>query len=283
MTGIIDTHHHFWLTTDGDHTWTSDEHSALAGDYTPDDFRPLMQANSVEATVLVQSVNKFAENDRLTAFARQSPEVRGIVGYLPLSHREQALAELARSRTPMWCGVRCLSDDESLAWALSNDALDVFRHLADSDLSWDVVIRTRSQAETVARVSSIIPSLRVVVDHLGAPPLDARALDNWLTRVQLLSQLETVSMKVSLGIAVLTPWNAWSSDVLDDRIGRVLELFPPDRLMFASNWPVSLIKAPYSTVIKDTILALSKFLSGADLDATLRYSAINSYQLKGFD
>lgn len=279
MTGIVDTHHHFWHARDHADIWTTDDHSRLVNNYTPDELRPLLWANRVEGTILVQSVNEVVENDRMAAFAREAPEVRGIVGYLPLYDRKQAFAELERSRVPHWCGARCLSDDPNLSWALSGDALCVLRHLAASGLSWDVVVRTRGEAETVARVSSMVPSLRIVVDHMCAPSLGTGVLEDWLQRIRLLSQYEAVSMKVSLGVAVLTPWKVWSSTVLDDRIGRVLELFSPDRLMFASNWPVSSLKAPYGTVVQDTVGALSRYLSGADLNAVTKYSALSNYQL----
>lgn len=282
MTGIVDTHHHFWHARDHGGVWTADDHSQLADNYTPDELRPLLRANCVEGTVLVQSVNEAVENDRMAAFARETPEVRGIVGYLPVYDRIQALAELERSRLPSWCGVRCLSDDPNLSWALSGDALCVLRHLAASGLSWDVVVRTRGEAETVSHVSSMIPSLRIVVDHMCAPSLGTGVLEDWLERVRLLSQNEAVSMKVSLGVAVLTPWKAWSRTVLDDRIGRVLELFSPDRLMFASNWPVSSLKAPYGTVVQDTVGALSLYLSEADLQAVTKYSALSNYRLEEF-
>lgn len=282
MTGIVDSHHHFWHASDHAEIWTSGDHAELADDYTPDQLRPLLRANRVEGTVLVQSINEVAENDRMAAFAAQTPEVRGVVGYLPIYDQKQALAELERSQVPNWCGVRCLSDDPELSWALTGDALRVLRHLGAAELSWDVVVRTQGEAETVAQVSSMIPSLRIVVDHMCAPPLEAGGMEDWLARVRLLAQCEAVSMKISLGVAVLTPWKAWSSTLLDDRIGRVLDLFSPDRLMFASNWPVSSLRASYGTVVQDTTAALSKYLSGDELDAVTKYSAISNYRLEEF-
>src|SRR5690606_31021821 len=145
----------------------------------PDDLAPLMAQAGVESTVLVESVDTAAENDRLAAYAAAFRPVAGVVGWLPLDDPAAARAELARADRARWCGVRMLVAREPLDW------LDpgLMAELAAAELAWDVVAVTEEQVEAVVALARRVPELRIVVDHMARPPLETGDLDPWAARL----------------------------------------------------------------------------------------------------
>ena len=83
---VIDAHQHYWRFGEADQSaWRTPAHRAIERDYLPADLAPELAACSVDATVLMQSVDEPAENDRLSDYARAAGTVAGVVGWLPLA------------------------------------------------------------------------------------------------------------------------------------------------------------------------------------------------------
>jgi L-fuconolactonase len=241
---VIDAHHHFWRIGAQEHPWRDDRHGSIARDYTPDDLRPELAAAGVDGTVLIQSVDEPAENDRLASYAVEAPFVRAVVGWLPLPDPAAARAEFGRLKNPYLRGVRCLVGRDPLDWLTKPDSVDLFRELAEAGLSWDVVPVTAAQTAAVVALAHAVPELRIVVDHLGRPPIDSGGWDPWAEQLRQLSECPGIALKVSLGIDLLTALPEWPSDV-DRYLRWAVDCFGAQRLMLASNWPVVLLRADY--------------------------------------
>src|SRR5690349_3106054 len=105
---IVDAHHHFWQVAAQDQPWRDNRHDAIARDYTPEDLAAELSRTGVDRTVLIQSVDEPAENDRLLQYA-EAPYVGAVVGWLPLSDPEAARQEIDRvGGLEKFNGVRCL-------------------------------------------------------------------------------------------------------------------------------------------------------------------------------
>ena len=79
---VIDAHHHFWRVAAQDQPWRDDSlHGAIARDYGPADLETEIAAAGVQGTVLIQSVDEPAENDRLVAYLPRGT-LRGCGGRL---------------------------------------------------------------------------------------------------------------------------------------------------------------------------------------------------------
>ena len=254
---VIDAHQHYWRFGEADQSaWRTPAHRAIERDYGPADLAPELSVCGVDATVLMQSVDEPAENDRLRDYARAAGTVAGVVGWLPLSDPEAARAEWQRADTTAWCGVRTLIGRDPLAWLADPAVLDLFGDLAREGLVWDVVPITAEQVAAVARLAETVPELRLVVDHLSRPPLDSGAWQPWADQVAELARCPGVACKVSVGVDALTAWSRWQPEVLRPYVAHVLESFGPGRLMLASNWPVVLLRATYAQAWADLTAAL---------------------------
>lgn len=246
----IDAHQHFWKTAAQDQPWRTDAHSALVRDFEPDDLVAELDDAGVDFTVVMQSVDEPAENERLAAYAAH-PRIAGVVGWIPIRDPRGVEAELARVEVPKLRGVRALIADDPLEWLTQPDALAMFRDLADRGLAWDVVPITTAQTRQVIELARAVPELRMVVDHLGRPPIDTAGWEPWATNLSELAELPGVAVKVSVGIDALTKWDRWDSCALDRYIELVCEKFGASRLMLASNWPVVLLRASYGQAWRD--------------------------------
>jgi L-fuconolactonase len=278
---VIDAHHHFWRVAEQAQPWRDDRHDAIAADYTPADLEPELRTAGVDATVLIQSVDESAENDRLAAYAKEAPFVSGVVGWLPLADPAAAREELTRAAGPQLRGVRCLVGRDPLDWLTEPDSVALFRDLADAGLSWDVVPVTREQIAAVTALAHAVPDLRIVVDHLGRPPIDTGGWQPWAGQLQALAECPNLAVKVSLGIDLLTELPRWPESGLDRYLHWVVAWFGPRRLMLASNWPVVVLRASYEQAWTGLRAAVERVLDDpADLAAVLGGTAAQWYALQ---
>jgi L-fuconolactonase len=245
MTRTIDSHQHFWRSAAQDQPWRTDAHTALERDFEPEDLIPELDAAGIDATVVMQSVDEPAENVRLAHYAT-GDRVAGVVGWVPIRDPRAAGRELEAISIAKLCGIRSLIADDPLEWLTAPDSLAFFRDVADRGLAWDVVPITPAQTRAVIALSALVPQLRVVVDHLGRPPIDSGGWEPWASNMKELAVGAGVAVKVSVGIDALTAWKTWDAPALQRYIGYAAENFGASRLMLASNWPVVLLRATYA-------------------------------------
>lgn len=250
----VDSHHHLWpQEAVAEHSWPSAaHHGRLARAFLPSDLENDLAAARVDATVLVQSVDGPAENDRLVAFAERVPFVSGVVGWLPVPQPEQAAAELDRlAAVDRLCGVRCLVGRDPLEWLANRATAGTFRSLAERGLCWDVVPVTAEQVRAVTALADRSPDLTVVVDHMARPPVESAAWEPWATLVRELAARPNVTVKLSVGIDVLSVWPCWDAAALTPYVAHLLDCFGPYRCMLASNWPVVVLRQQYVRAWRD--------------------------------
>ena len=277
----IDAHHHYWKVALQEQSWRTPAHEHIARDYEPHDLAEELARSGVDATVLVQSVDSSAENDRLAAYAESTTSVAGVVGWLPLATPSDAWRELERATTSRWSGVRCLVGRQPLDWLADPDVIALFRNLAERGLAWDVVPVTPDQVAAVGSLAEALPDLRIVVDHLARPPVDTGGWQPWAGQVAALAALPAVSMKLSVGIDVLTAWNSWRPPELAPYVDWALGRFGPQRVMLASNWPVVLLRGSYAQVWGDlTDLVRARDLSADELQDVMGGTAVRAYGLQ---
>ncbi|WP_164515390.1 amidohydrolase family protein [Microbacterium sp. 10M-3C3] len=250
MTAIIDAHQHYWKTAAQEQPWREAHHAGLERDFEPEHLDPLLATAGIAGTVVMQSVDEPAENDRLAAYAAH-PTVAGVVSWLPVRRPSEAMIELDRLTIPKHVGVRCLVADDPMDWLHDREVLALFQEVAARGLAWDTVPITAAQVANVTALAAAVPDLRVVVDHLGRPPIDTAGWEPWATNMAGLAALPNTFVKVSIGINVLSAWERWDAAAVAPYIAEIVRLFSADRLMLASNWPVVLLRTDYETAWQD--------------------------------
>lgn len=278
----IDAHQHFWRVAAQEQPWRTNHHGAIARDFTPADLVAEAARVGVQQTVLVQSVDEPAENERLAGYA-QEPIVGGVVAWVPLSDPDRARAELDRLSRDLGLdklsGVRCLIGKDPLLWLAEPAVRELMAELAERGLAWDVVPITDDQNAAVRDLARAVPDLRIVIDHLGRPPVEVHGWEPWAGHLAALAASPRVAVKLSVGLDVLTAWPSWRGDDLIRYVEEVCGRFGPDRVMLASNWPVVTLRASYAQAWTDLERVAERLFSGSDLARVIGGTAAQWYGL----
>ena len=273
---MIDSHHHFWWTGRHTYTWPDAARERFARDFTPEDLRPELARCGVKGTVLVQVLHQVGgETEECLDLCEQVDFVRGVVGWLPLADPDATARELQRlrSRGGKLVGVRHLiSYEPDPRWLLQERVIESLKLQAAAKLAFDAIPVNAAQFESVLEVAQRLPELKLVINHLGRPPIPEQGWEPWATQIARAAEHRNVSIKLSIGLDVVIRWR-WSTDAIRRYSDHALDLFSPDRVMAASNWPVILLGASYSEAwngITELVSGLSADERRAVLGATAK-------------
>ena len=277
---MIDSHHHFWWTGRHTYHWPEAVGDRFARDFTPDDLRPELERCGVKGTVLVQVLHQVGgETEECLDLCNEVDFVRGVVGWVPLTDPDGTAKAIERLRKRgKLVGVRHLiSNEPDPRWLLQNSVVESLKLLAAVGIAFDAIPINPAQFESVLTVAQQVPALKIVINHLGRPPIPEQGWEPWATQIARAAEHRNVSMKLSIGLDIIMRWR-WSTDAIRRYCDHVLDLFSPDRVMAASNWPVILLGASYAETWNG-IADLVAGLSAAERQAVLGGTATRIYGL----
>jgi L-fuconolactonase len=216
----------------------------------PKDYRALPVPRPVTGTVVVEVSPWLEDNQWVLDLASKEPFIVGLVGNVPVGTKQFAghLKRFAANSHFRGISIRTRKlegtmDDQAFVRDLNL--------LADHDLSLDLV-RGMEILAFAARLAKEVPNLRIVIDHLAGVTVDGKApLAEWIQHMKALVRKPNVYCKLS-GLVEGTGRSdgAAPRDVEFYRpvLDAMREMFGAERLIYASNWPVSERFAPLTTV-----------------------------------
>ena len=280
---IIDAHHHLWDRKRHPQSWIDPVGmAAIDADFGPTELAAQTEPSGVGGTVVVQTIHSEAETVDLLGTAADSKLIRGVVGWVDLTAPDLA-DRLGHLRTlpggGKLVGLRHLVQAEpDPAFLARADLRRGIAAVADAGLVFDLVIQHR-QLPAVIELVAGLPQVSFVLDHLGKPPLADGDLSAWAGHLRTLAQLPNVAAKLS-GLVTEANWSSWQPADLAPAVSHALDTFGPGRLMFGSDWPVSLLATGY----REWIQVLLELLAGSDdqhLDHIWGRTAGRVYRLAG--
>ncbi len=278
---IIDTHQHLWDLDRVAYPWLLPEFGPIARTFVPADLEPQLAAAGVTHTVLVQSANSYADTEYMFEQAALHPWVTGVVGWAPLLYPDVAARAFDRfGANPLFAGIRHLIHNEADPhWLLQDRVIESLKLLAARGLTFDVVATLHEHLACIPMLSERVPGLKMVIDHLGQPPISSGTLGQWGEDVRAAAQNPNVYAKISgLGTASGLP-DTWSAGDIRPYLDFVLEVFGPERCMTGGDWPVCVLAGGYEKAWRTYREAYAAY--GADVQDQLLYkTAIAFYGLK---
>ncbi|MCA1478799.1 amidohydrolase family protein [Bradyrhizobium sp. NBAIM08] len=248
---IVDAHQHFWDPARADYPWMeADELAPIRRAFGPADLAPLLQANGIEASIVVQCRSALEETEEFLRIADATPSVIGVVGWADLT--DAALGEtLDRLRALPGCdklvGIRHQVHDELDAdWLLREDVQRGLTAVFAHDLAYDFLVRSRELPAAIATAQAF-PHARFVLDHAAKPPIAAGGSAEWTERIAALAACGNVWCKIS-GLATEAVWDDWNAERLFPFVAHAAKCFGEDRLIFGSDWPVCLLAGSYGEI-----------------------------------
>jgi len=241
---MIDSHQHFWDPARGDYGWLLPG-SALYRSYCPNDLGPLLEANGINGSILVQAAPTSCETDYLLELARDTPWILGVIGWVDLAARDAPQRIRERAGNPLFVGVRpMLQDLAERDWILGAAPALAIEAIQEMGLTFDALVQA-DQLGVIAALADRYPSLSIVLDHAGKPPFaEPSALALWRKEMQILSLRANVSCKLS---GLFTELGGVGADgMVNPCIDMLVDLFGPDRLLWGSDWPVATTAIEYA-------------------------------------
>ncbi len=272
----VDAHHHFWQWSKG---WFSRPEAVLSLDYLPETLEPILKAQDIHKTIVVQTSPTVAETDFLLELARTSSFIGGVVGWLDLESPDfpSELEKYRRNRhfvavRPM---LQSLPEDD---WILRPRVMESLSLIAQTGTAFDFLTFTR-HLPYVLQALERIPQLRAVMDHLSKPEIMTGKMQPWQDLMGEVALHPNVYCKLSGMMTEADPLH-WSREQLRPYADYVMEQFGADRVMFGSDWPVCLLAASYEEVLTTTrALVLDKLGSSAE-EAVFGGNAARFYRLE---
>jgi L-fuconolactonase len=276
----VDAHQHFWWLAHRTHVWPDAARERMTHDYTPDMLLPDMRKAGVDGTVLVQVASEIAETDEFLELARKHKFIRGVVGWVPLTDPQATENALDRlTGDGLLVGIRHLiSFEPDPEWILQPSVIKSLGILAKRNIVFDAVPADFKQMEPVFRMAELVPDLRIAMNHLARAPIADQGWEPWATMLAKAASYPNMLLKFSPGMEIVSRWR-WQTPLVKRYADHIFEKFGADRVMAASNWPVSLLSASYAD-IWGGIVELVSGLSSSERTKVLGGTAEQVYRLK---
>jgi len=271
---VIDAHQHFWRVARGDYGWLTPALGAIHRDFMPDDLGAMLARHGITGTILVQAAPTIAETRFMLDIARDTPFVKGVVGWIDFESADapDVVAELAAD--PLLVGLRPMvqdiADDDWLLRPAIKPALDA---MTAHGLVFDALVLPRH----LPRLKTFIernPSLSVVIDHGAKPFIRDGVMEPWAADIATIAAFPHVMCKLSGLVTEAAP--DWQAADIAPYAAHILKVFGPQRVLFGSDWPVVNLGGGYDRW-RDTALGFIAHFNETDRTAILGGNAERLY------
>ena len=292
---IVDAHQHFWDPERNYYPWLCDEppiafrygdYLPIRRRYLPSDYRADAAPFHVQKSVYVEAewnpADPVGEVRYIDTLRREYglPSVAVAQAWLDAGNVAAVLEQLAtfsfvRSVRHKPRANRSAADG---APGGMTDARwrDGYARLASHGLRFDLQTPWWHLSEA-ARLAADFPNTQIIVNHTGLPGDRSPAgIVHWKRAMTVLAACPNVSVKVSgLGEA----GRPWTIEANRDIVRTVIDLFGPERCMFASNFPVDSLCASFATIFGG-FREIVRDLSVAEQGALFRDNAVRIYAME---
>jgi L-fuconolactonase len=227
-------------------------------DAAPETLLGLMKANGVARTVIIQVIHYRYDNSYLAAVLKRYPGVfQGVARVDPLD--PAAPDHLSRLTEQGFRGVRLSpAGDASGDWFHGPRMPPLWNRCRELKVPMTVLAPIGRMPEA-GRLLEKLPDLTVVIDHMADCPVDQPAE---LEKLIALKRYPNVFVKISHTWSISRQPYPWLD--AQEHVKRLYHAYGPQRLMWATDWPVIESRSTYSkalTAVRDEM----KFLNADDL------------------
>ena len=251
MRNIFDTHNHLWLLKGEHFSWITDEMAEIKKDFLLSDLQSVMDNNIVVGSILVQAQPDLQETEWLIEIARTEPRIKGVIGWVDVSKGngiEKDLDQLMLA-PGILKGIRYMSQGLPPEHLYSDKFVEGVQCIGRKGLIYELLI-THTQIEAAEKLIRQCPETTFVINHIAKPDIASGNIKAWSDGISVIAERHSnVYCKLS-GMVTEANWKSWKKEDIYPYISVAAEKFGPDKIMFGSDWPVSLLAAQYSQVVE---------------------------------
>lgn len=289
---IVDCHQHLWDLTKFKLPWIT-EGSLMAKNYLEEDYLKqsaglnVVKAVYMEVDVAADQKTKEANYVIEICKSGKYPTCAAVIGGLPGEERfEKYILQFKGS--PYVKGVRQVvhSDSAKKGMCLEKTFVKSVQLLGELGMCFDLCMRATELSDG-AKLCDLCPDTRFVLDHCGNGDVKAfhaqkriegkpdHDPESWKKDIADLAKRKNCICKISGVIAQLP--KGWGAEALAPIINHCLDSFGPDRVIFASDWPVCLMGASY----KDWVGGLKAIIASRPLEQQKKLQHDNAVKFYG--
>jgi predicted TIM-barrel fold metal-dependent hydrolase len=247
---IVDTHQHLWDLKVVQPPWLKPG-GELTRDFVTKDYLEatagLNFTKAVYMEVAVADDQLVTEAEHVIGLCRSPdhPTCAAVIGGRPAESGFKAYMDRFKD-TPFVKGVRHIMRQPAMLEA--EGLIAGLQLLGDRGLCFDLCVSPNMLADS-AKVVDACPDTRFVIDHCGnadpvafmpkssAPRRGQHDADAWRRDMEGLAKRKNTICKIS-GIVARMEKGGWTAEDLAPVVDYCLDTFGPNRVIFASDWPV---------------------------------------------
>lgn len=278
---IIDTHLHLWDIKKFRYPWL-DEIPALNRTFSLDDYNKACGSVKVGKMVFMQCEclpsQYLQEVGWITELSKTDDRISGIVSWAPLEKGERARPEieLLKGNSLVKGLRRIIQSEPDPEFCLGSDFIRGVNLLAEYDLTFDICISYLHNKNVIKFIDQC-QDVRMILDHIGKPNIKERVMHPWFDEIKEISNFSNVYCKLS-SLATEADHLNWTIDDIRPYVDHLVECFGFERLVFATDWPVSSLAASIPKCV-NTLIAILDGCSQAELDRIFTRNALDFYHI----
>ena len=273
----IDAHQHFWQYNPQRDRWINEEMSMLKHDFLPENLLPVLQQHQFDGCVAVQADSSEKETIFLLELAEDNAFIKGVVGWLDLCTENIDVRLHHFSKYKKLKGLRHIVQAEPDGFMLQKEFQHGISALEKYDFTYDILIFPHQLEEAIELVSKFSKQ-KFILDHCAKPYIKDNKINIWKKNIEKLARFKNVACKIS-GLTTEANWNSWNKKEIQPYLDVVFKAFENDRLLFGSDWPVSLLAGNYTETVGLIENYIQQF-SKTEQQQIIGLNAINWYNLK---
>lgn len=245
---VVDTHIHLYDTTrDAGLPWPPKDDKVLYRPVLPKHFDEIAEKNGLSATVIVEASKWVSDNQWVLDLVKHNPErYIGLVGSLEIGTPDFAKHLKELSKDDRFVGIRMRERPRGKDF-FNDDVWRDLKLLAEMDQTLDVLMFQFS-LEDVAMVAAKIPNLKILINHVAGADIEGKPADaEWAKSVKLAAKHKNVHCKIS-GLFQQSHRQPSPTEVAfyKSTLDVLTDAFGEDRLVYGSNWPVTMKHGSYA-------------------------------------
>ncbi len=273
----IDSHHHLWKYDPVEYDWIDDSMKVIRSNFLPEHLAKEIHAVGIDGVVTVQARQTVAETDWLLGMAEKNAFMKGVVGWVPLTDPKVAgVIERFAGHPKLKAMRHVVQAEPDPNYILRDDFNAGIRALRPFKLAYDILIFERQLPQSIQFVDRH-PDQIFILDHIAKPRIKENVISPWRENIKEMAKRQNVYCKIS-GMVTEADYHLWTEKQLDPYFATVFEAFGPKRLMFGSDWPVSLVATSYGRWFKLVSKKIERF-SVSERDRILGGTAMEAYKL----
>lgn len=273
----IDSHQHFWKYNPVKDAWITENMKVIQRDFLPSDLQPLLNETKIDGCVAIQADQSEEETHFLLQLAESNDFIKGVVGWVDLRGENVASSLGNFSQFKKLKGFRHIVQGEKEDdFLLRYDFCNGIAQLEKYNFTYDLLIFPKHLA-VAYKFAQKFPKQKMVIDHLAKPNFKEADFANWEQGIRAIATCQNVYCKVS-GLVTEADWNNWTESDFNHCLDVITEAFGIERLMFGSDWPVTLLAATYNQSYGIVRNYFSKF-SPEEQDMIWGKNAVTFYNL----